>query len=124
MSIFDKDIIEQDTKLHKFCNHVKKWVENEFLPCYRYHYGNLDNVSRSFNRSFDHPDTVLLFEEYGIYNPCFQAVWLANTESFSSVLISIIYTEKKTETLDQDTAKVFLKMKISANQLNQIHWPI
>lgn len=41
MSVFDKDIIEQDTKLYKFCNRVKKWIKNEFLPCYRYHYGVL-----------------------------------------------------------------------------------
>lgn len=124
MSLFDSNIIEQETKLEKFHNRVKKWIENEFPDCYRYHYGNLDNVSSSFNRSFDHSDTVSLFEEHGIYNPCFQAVWMTNGRSLSSVLISIIYTGEKTETLDSDTAKVFLKMKISAKQLNQICWPI
>ena len=123
MSIFDSNIIEQETKLEKFHNRVKKWVENEFPDCYRYHYGNLDNVSSSFNRSFSNLDTVSLFEEYGIYNPCFQAVWLANAKSLSSVLISIIYTEEKTEPLDPDTAKVFLKMKISSKRLIKICWP-
>lgn len=119
MSVFDKDIIEQESKFEKFYNRVKKWVENEFPQRYRYHYGNLDNVSRNFNRSFGYPDTVSLFEEHEIYNPYFQAVWLANikTPEIPSILISIIYTEKKTETLDQDTAKVFLKMKISSKQL-------
>ena len=122
MSLFDKDIIEQETKLEKFLKRATKWVEDEFPACYKYYHGNLDDVSRSFNRSLDYPDSASLFEKYGIYNPYFQAVWLTNAGSFPSILISIIYTEEKTETLNSETAKVFLKMRISVKQLKKICW--
>ena len=124
MSLFDKDIIEQETELEKFHNRVKKWIKNEFPSCFRYHYGNLDNVSESFNRSFEYPDTVSLFEKYGIYNPYFHAVWLANDGVLSEILISIIYTKEKTKTLNLPNyadKNIFLKMKISANQIEKIH---
>lgn len=125
MSLFDKNIIERETKLEKFYNRVKKWIKDEFPSCFKYHHGNLDNVSKSFNRSFEYPDTVSLFEKYEIYNPYFQAVWLANGGPLPEVLISIIYTREKTKPLNLPNyadKNIFLKMKISANQIEKIWW--
>ena len=114
MSIFSKDIIEQDTDLQLFYDRVWKWVKQEFYPAYMHYDGDLHCVSSSFNRSFDNGNSRTLFEERGMYHPYFSAVLVAGPGIFSKILITILYSEDK-RGFCEDTAKTFLRRTLNVS---------
>ena len=116
MSLFSKDIIEQDTDLQLFHDRVWKWIEEEFPDVYAQYGGDLFRVSSVFNHTLDNPNNRALFAAHGMHHPYFAAIQVFDPESLGKICISILYSEDKFGLCDK-TAKTFLHKTLKAPSL-------